>query len=575
MKTRLSYLLLTLAFFSCGVVPRAQRGVAEDGAVSGSLPDSLRPYYIYTEGIKAAAIRDDSAGARVLFERALAADSLFAPAYFEIAELLLEASPEQAVPFSRRAGELDTANLSYRSQLGQALVMSGDYAEALPLYNKLLVEDPHNPLNYRLLAALYEINGQPYTAISILDTAEYKLGRIEQLSSYKRQLLLGVRMFDKALAETDALINEYPYDDSNYLVKAEIYRHMNRDSAAVANYREALRIDSTNVMTLMSVGDFYKRKGDNGRYLAIVNRIFALEEFPAERKKELFNELTMNIEYYRANYLAINNLATTLIIRHPGDFSILSLYATHLIRSGEIEAALSLYKSYIAGNPDAGIEPYFEVMSIESYLQHPDSVAKYSAAALGKFPDNPELYLRKGFLMSSENRDGEALDAYNMAFKHARSDSMRSVVAGIIGDHYHQAGKANKTYSAYDRALRYDPDNATVLNNYAYYLSEEDKKLEKALKMSGRANTLNPSNATFLDTHAWILYKLGRYEEAKKYILQAVSLDASGSDVLFAHYGDILYKLGDHFMARVYWRRALDKGYDSAEIEARLKQLEE
>lgn len=38
--------------------------------------------------------------------------------------------------------------------------------------------------------------------------------------------------------------------------------------------------------------------------------------------------------------------------------------------------------------------------------------------------------------------------------------------------------------SSYEAALEIDPNNATVLNNYAYYLSERDDKLEKAERMS-------------------------------------------------------------------------------------------
>ena len=163
------------------------------------------------------------------------------------------------------------------------------------------------------------------------------------------------------------------------------------------------------------------------------------------------------------------------------------------------------------------------------------------------------------------------MEAYKKGLKYAQSDSVKSAMAGIMGDHYHQEGDIKKTYDYYRRALKYNPDNETVLNNYAYYLGEEDRDLEKALEMSGRANELRPGNSTFLDTHAWILYKLGRYEEAKQFMLQAVSHDSSGSDVLFLHYGDILHKLGDDFMARIYWRKALEKGYDAKEIENRLK----
>ena len=35
------------------------------------------------------------------------------------------------------------------------------------------------------------------------------------------------------------------------------------------------------------------------------------------------------------------------------------------------------------------------------------------------------------------------------------------------------------------------------------------------------------------------------------------------------HYGDILHALGEEFMAKTYWRKALERGADKEEIERR------
>ena len=91
--------------------------------------------------------------------------------------------------------------------------------------------------------------------------------------------------------------------------------------------------------------------------------------------------------------------------------------------------------------------------------------------------------------------------------------------------------------------------------------------------MSERAISISRTNSTYLDTYAWILYKLGRYDEAKRYMRQAITLDPSQSEVLMCHYGDILYALGENFMAQIYWEKARDGGYDKAEIESRLQKL--
>jgi Tfp pilus assembly protein PilF len=108
-----------------------------------------------------------------------------------------------------------------------------------------------------------------------------------------------------------------------------------------------------------------------------------------------------------------------------------------------------------------------------------------------------------------------------------------------------------------------------VLNNYAYFLSLEGRNLERALTMVSHAIALSENNSTFLDTMAWVLYKLGRYAEAKKYMQQALSLDRSRSAELALHYGDILHALGEDFMAKTYWRKALERGAKKEEIEKR------
>ena len=57
----------------------------------------LAPYYYHGEGIKAYAVQGDTARATRLFRLALEADSTYAPAAYELAELTLAASPDEAL----------------------------------------------------------------------------------------------------------------------------------------------------------------------------------------------------------------------------------------------------------------------------------------------------------------------------------------------------------------------------------------------------------------------------------------------------------------------------------------------
>jgi tetratricopeptide (TPR) repeat protein len=162
-----------------------------------------------------------------------------------------------------------------------------------------------------------------------------------------------------------------------------------------------------------------------------------------------------------------------------------------------------------------------------------------------------------------------AISLYNEALKHADNDTLRSSIMGYIGDIEHARDDMKRCYKAYNKALKYFADNSSVLNNYAYFLSLEERDLERALEMISRALECSQNNSTYLDTMAWVLYKLGRYTEAKKYMQQALSLDRSRGADYALHYGDILHALGEEFMAKTYWRKALERGADKEEIERR------
>ncbi|WP_290540253.1 tetratricopeptide repeat protein [Alistipes sp.] len=582
--------LCLLLFFAAFVSGKGTPAVPE-------YPDSLRSVWLYTEGIKQNIIAGDTARARELFLEAVRNDSTCAPAWYELAGNLLNSSPEEAVEMARRACRLDTANKWYQQFYGQALILSNRLDEALKVYRRLMENDPKDPDNYRIVAALYEQKQSPVMALVTLDSAELRFGRIPLLSTMKRRLLVATNQLDKAVAEAQAMVEAAPYEAQHHVVLGDLYAIAKKNSLARAEYDLALQIDSTNVQTLMALADFHAGQQDYRALLAVTRQLFQSDELPLETKIKRFEQFTSDTRFYREYYFQLNDLASTLAIRYPDDRRVVELYAGHLIASGELEQALALYKSHLGDRPLA--EEYFRaVIDIESYLQRPDSVDKYVTHALELFPAKIDFHLAKGHVMGLSKQYDKAIDIYKEALHHADTDSLRSAIWGMIGDTWHQkaeAGEPNpegslplhtdlparkgsarkamkECYEAYERSLRYWSDNAMVLNNYAYFLSLEGRDLERALNMSSRVVAITDNNPTYLDTHGWVLFKLGRTDEARKILQKAVALDGQKSPELMIHYGDILHLLGEQFMAEIYWRRALEKGYDARQIEQRLQQ---
>jgi len=130
-----------------------------------------------------------------------------------------------------------------------------------------------------------------------------------------------------------------------------------------------------------------------------------------------------------------------------------------------------------------------------------------------------------------------------------------------------------KSDSVYEKALVIDPDDATVLNNYAYGLAERDTLLIRAHKMSIKAVEAEPENTSFLDTIAWILFKLGKEEEARDYILKAIGYDEDGiSSEIYIHAGQMFRSI-DKKKAADYLRIAIERDPESTEAKELLESI--
>lgn len=568
------------------------------------LPDSLKGIYLFSQGIREAFITGDTAAARQTFERAAMADSTYGPTWYELANLLLYTDTPQALEYAHRAIATDTTNKWYLLQLGQAQVLNERYREAIRTYERLRKIDAQNPDIYRVLAILYDQEQQPFSAIAVLDSAEVRFGRIEMLSELKQRLLVGTRQYDRAISEVQSLIEAAPYKADNHLLLGELYARQKKDSLALAEFNEAYRIDSTSVAVLATFCEFYNERHDYAAALSYSGKLFSGDEMPLDEKINYFERITSDRKFYGNYYLQINGLATTLALKYPHDPRVVKLYADHLIASGQLDEALAYYKTHLEDEPPQ-LDFFNAVIDIENYRQRPDSVTHYINRAMELFPGNPDLYLRKGHALAYMKHYDEALKFYRNSLELTQSDSLKGAIWNFMGDVYHlkaeqaatKEGKTSteeemyasrkgasarymrKCYDAYDRSLALRYDNAMVLNNYAYFLALARRDLERALTMSGRAVALEQGNSTYLDTYAWILYLLGRYDEAKKAMQQALSLDRSDSPTLQCHYGDILAAMGETFMAEIYWRKALEGGYEHPEaiVERfnRLKEAEE
>lgn len=562
---RFKYIVFSLLLFSAGVGESA--AAAERRRERASL--------LYLEGVERQSLGTLREAAQC-YEAAIREVPEHAAAYYRLSGIArMIGESETALRYGRRAYEIDPGCDEYADNYARLLTVAGDYAGADSLFTRLLDEDRPDPEIAILLAVLRLELGRPAEALALIDTLEARSGIQPRAVDIKRQALVRTERYGEAFGYMTDVCGRYPGEASFRIQLAELAAALRSDSVALANYRAAIALDSTGWKPRMALAEYYRLKERWPEFPEALVPVFAHAGYPTASKVAYFDTHMRNWqELYRRYFAQMVQLSEALLRSDRGNPEAQEFYARHLMYSGQFERAQEFLSARIAEG-EAPLKFYRDVIEIAQFRQQRDTIKRYAVLARERFPKNPELDITLIFIQLQERDTLGAMRRAREVVRYAESDSVAGTVYGIWGDMAHLTGDNRAAFRLYERALKRWPENASVLNNFAYYLSEEQRDLERALRMAERANELTPHNATYLDTHAWVLYRLGRYEEAQTVMRKALVLDRSNSSELLLHYGDILYALGQRFMAKTYWKRALEAGADGVKIEERLKFLNE
>ena len=74
--------------------------------------------------------------------------------------------------------------------------------------------------------------------------------------------------------------------------------------------------------------------------------------------------------------------------------------------------------------------------------------------------------------------------------------------------------------------------------------------------MSKKTVEAEPDNPTYLDTFGWILFLMDKPLEAKAQFKHALLYGGTENADILDHYAEVLFKLGEHDLAFIYWNQA-------------------
>lgn len=140
-------------------------------------------------------------------------------------------------------------------------------------------------------------------------------------------------------------------------------------------------------------------------------------------------------------------------------------------------------------------------------------------------------------------------------------------------DIYLKQGKKKEAETLLKEINSMFPASVDVKNFHAYFLAQEKKELEEALKMSGSTLSTDSESPAFLDTYGYILFQMGRTAEAAGFLEKAyrkLPFDEEVIEHLAAYYR---LKKNPRKIIDIY-RLAIDNGVDFKErLVEKLKEL--
>ena len=486
---------------------------------------------------------------------------------------------EEAVAQLREAVRLDSANYWYRDRLARLYTATDQPELSIDLYESLIREFPKKTDIYYTLVQLYLQLGRVDDVLRTLDEIETVSGKDEMVALTRYDVLMREGKQDEAYA----MLEDYnaQMDSPRILVAMGDHSMAQfRDSLALKYYSEALSYEADLPQALLGVSEVYRFRGDYPNYFASVNDFMRGEQAPVEMKTRYIQSLFQHTDaqFIRRFKPNVDLLVETFREQAPTDSVVLQTASSYYYNTGEggkarelLEACCNLYPKSLGSR---GL--YVQLLTL---LEDWDAAGPAAEQAFRDFPQEPGFLEMKVYsdynLGDFEGliRDCERI----IAATSPRDTAARVRAYSSIGDAAHELGDGRRAYDAYEKALKLDPRYLPVLNNYAYYLSVEGRRLKKAYAMSKITVEVEPDNATYLDTFGWILYLQGKALEAKPFFKHAMLYGGKDSATVLDHYAEVLYALKDYDTARVYWNLAKAKNTDGAipdldeRMEARLK----
>ncbi len=528
-------------------------------------------YRLFTDATKNALFGNNKA-AISMYNACIAQFPDRAAPYYQLSSIYLkENNIEKAREYALIAKNLDDSNIWYKAHLANIYQYENNLDSAAVLYEEILKEKNDLDTKYNL-ALLYSQMKNNERAMELLDELDNEIKGSRSLFLMRHNVYHNMGEYDSAIVVLESLIKYFPDDVSNYGILAEYLAEVGKNGYASEVYLDLLRQDSLNGLALLSYGDFFMINNKPDSAFIYYRKAVCCSNLDFEGKISLIINFISNkkiLEKYAENILQLLDI----IKKADKDFRVYASYTDIYINIQEYEKAVPYFDTALFYEKN-NLMLWEQAILVNNYLRNYEKVIDITGNAVEYFPDQANILVIRAYSEHELKLDKEAVNDISKALELKPETELKIQSYNLLAEIYRNQQLDSKSDSCFELILEIDSENLMIRNNYSYYLSLRDEKLDYALELSKLTIEMEPANATYLDTYGWILFKMGEYKEAKKYIELAIRNGAYNNSEVLDHYGDIMLKLGNCREAIEAWETIveLNSEYDIAE---KLKTIKE
>jgi len=469
----------------------------------------------------------------------------------------------------------------------------GQLQRAMTLTNRAVEADQQDAPAWRLRGEIYLLMGDQDQAI--LDFRESRTIQDDPVTTVAlAKACLWAGRHEEAIAELRRAAEDPEAPPEAVMLLEATYRRLGRTDALTQLYADVLAESPNSVFWLNRAGDFAIGQGRYDQAEGLFRKALQLrQEALAGRQATDTSpdaEYSAALDgYLRALILGAGEPGAAGAVPRPEQMDRVFQEAGKYVdtpyapvaffrmaeakkKLGDMDAARD-YGATAADKAWSDERLAVEVLLRVYMLLGEQDVSAYCRRRLAAEPDSHAGNFVLFSLAKIRGRYDEAVDYIDKCIQLAGADTPAGIEhtfrkADLLTTAYERTsdkGYLAKAIAVYESLRAKMPNNSSVLNNLAYMLAQDDRRLAEALEYAKTAVEQSPDVAGYLDTYAYILHKNGKDTEAVPMLAAAIQqyeAEGTASVEVYEHLGMVNEALGQHDKARAAYRRALEVGGD-------------